>query len=297
MSYLQLYASPSRTFSGFQTEFSKARYAVLGVPFDGTSTYRADSRFAPQAVRDASLNVETYSFRSGLDVEGLPICDCGDLTVQVDVDETLRRIERATQELHLGQKIPVLLGGEHTITLGAIRALSPSVGVVDFDAHMDLRDEYMGARLSHATVMRRVAESLGPSRLVQVGIRAACKEELQFAEQNGLTYLTARRLQTEGATALAALRRVMEPWEEVYVSIDMDVLDPAYAPGVGNPEPEGLSTTVLLDILAEACDGRVKAIDLTEVAPHYDMGQTAVQAARILFEALCYVESSLDRQG
>jgi len=292
VSYLELYASPLHGFSGFQTEFDKARFVVLGVPFDGTSTFRADSRFAPQAIREASLNVETHSFRSGLDVEDLLICDYGDLGVLADTEETLERIERVTRELRSRQKIPVLIGGEHTIALGAARGLDASVGVVSFDAHMDLRDEYMGARVSHATFMRRIAEEIGAGRIVEVGVRAACKEEVQFAEREGITYLTIRRLQTAGPNALAALREAMEAWEEVYLSIDMDVLDPAYAPGVGNPEAEGLSTTAVLDLLSETCDRRIRAMDLTEVAPHYDMGQTAVQASKIIFETLCYLESS-----
>jgi len=293
MSYLELYVSPPCCFSGFETEFTKARFVVLGVPFDGTSTFRAGSRFAPQAIREASLNVETHSFRTGLDVEDLLICDRGDLAVLTDADETLGRIERVTRELSSKQKIPVLLGGEHTIALGAVRAFDASVGVVSFDAHMDLRDEYMGARISHATVMRRVAENIGSSHVVEVGVRAACKEELEFAEREGLTYFTSGMVQANGSDVIAGLRKLVGSWERVYLSIDIDVLDPAYAPGVGNPEPEGLSTTDLLDLIAEVCDRRAQAIDLSEVAPHYDTGQTAVQASKVLFEALCCLQSSL----
>lgn len=291
MSYLELYRMPSHLFSGSATSLDEARFAVLGVPFDATSTFRADSRFAPQAIREASMNLETYSFRTGLDVEHLRICDCGDLALLAEAQGTLDRIERVVRELKLRGKTPVLLGGEHTITLGAVRAIEGAVGVVSFDAHLDVRDTYMGASLSHATFMRRIVETIGADRVVEVGARAVCEEELRFAEKEGITFLPAHRLRTSPSDALGELRKAVTAWEQVYVTVDMDVLDPAYAPGVGNPEPEGISTTGLLDLLSEVCDKRVEGLDVTEVSPHFDMGQTALQASRIIFEVLCYVEA------
>ena len=144
MSYLKLYVSPSMPFSGFQKSFNEASYIILGVPFDFTSTYRAGARFAPAAIREASLNIETYSFRAGRGLEEVKLHDLGDLDVLADVNEVLKRLELVTEELLEAKKTPIFIGGEHTITLGVVRALKniKNLIVVSFDAHLDLRSEY-----------------------------------------------------------------------------------------------------------------------------------------------------------
>jgi len=294
--YTELLISQSNVFSGFQKSFEEAEYVVIGVPFDVTSTYRTGARFGPNSIRSASLNIETYSFRSSVDVEDLRLHDLGDLHVSTDTVQTLERAERVINEVFSAGKIPVIIGGEHTITLGVLKGLGGKVSetaVISFDAHLDLRDEFMGLKLSHTTFMRRISEQLKPAKVVEVGTRAVCKEELEYARNVGVELFPARYIkQTGSKNVIERLREKLAECESFYLSVDMDVLDPAYAPAVQNPEPEGLDTPTLLDVICSLCDKRLVAFDVVEVAPNYDQGVTAVQAAKIIFEMLCQIEKS-----
>lgn len=296
MGYRELFASQSNVFSGFQKSFEEADYVILGVPFDVTSTFRTGARFGPNAIRTASLNIETYSFRSNVDVEDLRLHDIGDLHVSADVGETLERLEKVTSEILNVGKTPVTIGGEHTITLGVLKGLSgkaSKTAVISFDAHLDLRDEFMGLRLSHTTFMRRINEEVKPAKIVEAGTRAVCKEELAYAKRAGIEFFTTQQIRKEGtAHTLKNLMQKLSDIKNVYVSIDMDVLDPAYAPAVQNPEPDGLDVHTLLDILCILCDKRVIGFDVVEVAPNYDNGLSAIQAAKAVFEVLCSIEKA-----
>jgi len=293
MSFLSLNITPQHFFSGIYKPFDEADYVVLGVPYDGTSTYRAGSRFGPQAIREASLNIESYSIRTGLDVENLKICDLGDLNITESLQETLQRLEKVLGNVVSAKKFPVVLGGEHSVTLGTVKAFGTDVAVLDLDAHMDLRDEYMQSRLSHTTFMRRLAELIGPEKIIEVGVRALCKADLDYAKKTGLTYITAHDLHHISIEkAIQMIQDKLADFNKIYLTIDIDVLDPSVAPAVGNPEPEGISTHMLLDLLAGICDKRLCGFDLVEVSPHYDSGGTAAQAARIIFETLCFIEKS-----
>ena len=296
MSFIELYTSRSLAFGGLERDFGEADYVVSGVPFDVTSTYRSGSRFAPKAIREASLNIETYSFRSGTDFEEVKLHDLGDLDVSGDVKETLRRLELVTGEVFRAGKMPILIGGEHTITLGAIRGFGKDVAVLSFDAHLDLRHEYMGRRLGHATFMRRIAEEKNVSRTIEVGTRAVCQEEIKFVRKSGIRFFTSDQIIENGVKEVSGeIRGLLKECEGVYLSLDMDVLDPAFAPGVQNPEPDGLSTRMLLNLICEVCSDRVAALDVTEVTPPYDTGVTAVQAAKAIIEAVCCLERSKGR--
>jgi len=296
MSHRELFVSPSPVFTGSQLSFEESRYVVLGVPFDVTSTYRSGARFAPLAIRDASLNIEGYSFRTQTSIEDIKIHDLGDLHVAGDAELTLGRLALVTQELVDAEKVPVFLGGEHTITLGVLRSLGKNVAVVSFDAHLDLRDDYLGLSLSHTTFMRRIKEDVKPAKILEIGTRAVCKEEIEYAKEAEVDYLTAHQIRKDGVQkTIEDISGILEGYEKVYITIDMDVLDPAYVPAVQNPEPEGLDTSTLLDILEHVCDRSVVGLDLVEVAPHYDKGVTATQAAKILFEALCCLEKTRKR--
>ncbi len=293
MSHYELFVSPSSVFSGIQAEFAEAEYVVLGVPLDLTSTYRSGARFAPTAIREASLNIETYSFRTSIDVEDLKIHDLGDLHITGDVEETLRRLELVARDLLKTGKTPVVIGGEHTLALGMMQAVNGNSALVSFDAHLDLRNEYMDLTVSHATFMRRIREQVNPKEILEIGTRAVCKEELDYAEKFGIQSVTAKEIRENGASkTIGAVKDLLKDCEKTYVTIDMDVLDPAYAPAVQNPEPDGLDMPVFLDVLCGVCDERVTALDLVEVTPHYDQGVTAVQAAKTLFESLCHVEKA-----
>lgn len=288
MSYLNLFVSQNIYFSGYWRDFGSAKYVVFGVPFDATGTYRRGARFAPLAIREASLNIETYSFRSEVDIKDLSIHDAGDLHVSGNINETMRRVELVCQSILDAGKTPILIGGEHTIAFGAAKSIRGDFALVNFDAHLDLRDEYMDERLSHATFMRRINEEVRPRKIIEIGTRAVCEEELKYALESGnIRYVTSQRILREGTVSiLKEVKDSLYDCDKIYISVDMDVLDPSIAPAVQNPEPEGLSMTALLDILLEICDQRLIAFDITEVAPNYDNGITAIHAAKIIFEVL-----------
>jgi len=296
MSDLELVISQSNIFGGIQKPYEKAKYMVFGVPFDVTSTYRTGSRFGPNAIRQASQNIETYSFRAGIDAEDLPLHDLGDLHVSTSPKRTVNMLKPVVADILAAGKMPVAVGGEHTVTLGILKGLGAKArgtAVVSFDAHLDLRKEFKGLTLSHTTFMRRISEEVKPAKIIEVGTRAVCKEELGYAHGSSIDFFTAQQIQREGVLQiLQELKEELKPYEKVYLTVDMDVLDPAFAPAVQNPEPEGIDTHMLLDLVCGLCDRRVVGFDVVEVAPVYDQGISAVAAAKVLFEVLCQLEKN-----
>lgn len=293
MSYRELFVSPSTIFSGLHETFEQSEYVIVGAPLDITSTFRSGTRFAPLSIREASLNIETYSFRAGIDLEDLRIHDLGDLHVSGDINETLNRIELVTRELLEAEKTPIFVGGEHTITLGTMRGIDRNVVLVSFDAHLDLRNEYLEQSVSHTTFMRRVHEKIRPEKILGIGTRAVCKEELDYARKFDIPFLTAQQIRNDGVKkTMDNVAELLGDYEKVYLTVDIDVLDPAFAPAVQNPESDGLNVNSFLNILCGLCDKRVLAFDLVEVAPHYDLGTTAILAAKTLLEALCHIENA-----
>jgi agmatinase len=296
MSHLDLFVSQSNVFSGIQRTFADANYVVFGVPFDVTSTYRTGARFGPTAIRQASLNIETYSFRSGFDVEDLRLHDAGDLHVSTDAKKTVDMVKLVVEDILASGKTPVVMGGEHTLMLGIAKGLGAKAGktaIVSFDAHLDLRSEFLGLDLSHTTFMRLISEEVKPAKIIEVGTRSVCKDELAYAKKAGIDFFTSHQIIKEGAEQIIKkLKEKLAPYENVYLTVDMDVLDPAFAPAVQNPEPEGINTTALLDIICALCDKRVVGFDVLEIAPTYDQGVSAIVAAKVMFEMLCQLEKT-----
>src|SRR3990172_7551320 len=180
MSNFDLLVSQSNVFSGLQKSFEEANYVVFGVPFDVTSTYRTGARFGPTAIRQASLNIETYSFRSGLDVEDLHLHDLGDLHVSTDAKRTVDIVKLVVEDILAAGKMPVAIGGEHTVTFGIAKGLGAKAGktaIISFDAHLDLRCEFLGLDLSHTTFMQLISEEVKPAKIIEVGTRSVCKDE------------------------------------------------------------------------------------------------------------------------
>ncbi len=296
MSYLELFTSQTNVFSGMQKTFEEAKYVVFGVPFDSTSSYRSGARFGPNAIRQASLNIETYSFRSGLDVEDLAIYDAGDLHVSPDVAKTVDMTRLVVEDILNAGKIPVAIGGEHTITLGIAKSFSDKAAktaVLSFDAHLDLRCEFLGSPLSHTTFMQLISEEVKPAKIIEVGTRSVCKEELAYAKKAQVEFFTSQQIIKKGSEQIAdELKEKLESYDNLYLTVDMDVLDPAFAPAVQNPEPEGISTTQLLDLVLAQCSKRVIGFDVSEIAPIYDQGVSSVVATKVIFEMLCQLEKS-----
>jgi len=296
MSDLELVISQSNIFGGIKKPYEKAKYMVFGVPFDVTSTYRTGARFGPNAIRQASQNIETYSFRAGIDAEDLPLHDLGDLHVSTSPRRTVNMLKLVVADVLAAGKMPVVVGGEHTVTLGILKGLGAKArgtAVVSFDAHLDVRKEFLGLTLSHTTFMRVITEEVKPAKIVEVGTRAICKEELAYAKETGIDFFTSQLIRKEGAARIIQrLKEELAQYENLYLTIDMDVLDPAFAPAVQNPEPDGLEIHTLLDILCALCDKRVVGFDVVKITPIYDQGISAIVAAKVLFEVLCQLEKA-----
>ena len=287
MSRAKLYLSTRVPFTGISSTYDKSRFVFFGVPYDKTSTYKAGSKFGPGALRDISANMELYSVRSGVDLEKVAVHDWGDVDIVEDLVETLGRVKSVCSELLDTKKIPIMVGGEHSITKAAADALPEDTCLVSFDAHLDLRDEFLGEKLSHATFMRRVSERLGSDHLMEIGIRAFSKPELDFTRKSGVTIITPQDLRKGGLQKTAQrIKGFLSRFSHSYMTVDIDVLDPAFAPGVGNPEPDGLSTDELLTLVDATMERNTVGFDLVEVSPQLDSGQTAAVGVKVIFEAI-----------
>ncbi len=271
-------------FLGLNAEFSQAQWVYFGIPMDFTASFQPGSRFGPARVREASYGIETYSLAQDRDLEDLLVADAGDIELPFgNVEESLHRIEETAKAvLDQGRRF-FALGGEHLVTLPLIRsAVSrfPDLAVIHFDAHADLRDQYLGERLSHATVLRRVSEHLRPMHLYQFGIRSATRDEVAYARN--ATHFYPHQV-------LTPLKRCLDELKgrPVYVTIDIDVIDPAFMPGTGTPEPGGISSAEALEAVRLFSELNVVSMDLVETMPAYDISQrSAVLAAKLVREAL-----------
>lgn len=271
-------------FLGADDNYAAARVILIGAGLDATVCFRAGTREGPQAVRHLSHCLEEYSMRLDRDLREAAFCDLGDLDLPFGCVETaLSHIERAARKILSDGKIPVFLGGEHLITLPVVTAVHsryPDLVVLHFDAHADLRDEYLGVRLSHATVIRRVAELLGRGRVYQFGIRSADEKELKFAGVN------TRLCPYTVVEPLTAIYNEISG-RPVYVTLDIDVVDPAYAPGVGTPEPGGIGPAELMEAVYALAGLNLVGFDLVEVNPVYDPGGLApLLAAKVIREII-----------
>lgn len=261
-----------------------AETVLFGAPFDSTTSYRPGTRFGSAAIRHESYGIESYSPYQDRDLEDASVMDAGDLELCFgDAKLALRQIEEKTKEILNAGKRPFMLGGEHLVTLGAFRAVFekyPEVEVIHFDAHADLRREYLGARLSHACVLRRCWELLGDGKIHQFGIRSGDREEFLWAKEHVRT----RRFDFEGL--LETLDTLAG--RPVYFTLDLDVLDPGVFPGTGTPEPGGVSFDALRRAATLVCSkARVVGCDVNELSPHYDpSGISTAAACKIVREML-----------
>jgi agmatinase len=280
MMYTEIFSG----FLGSSDDYGGSAAVILGAPLDQPVSFRPGARHGPRQIRSVSEVLEEYSPRLDRDLADYRYADLGDVTVVPgEVEESLERIAHSARRVFSDGKFLVLLGGEHLITLPAVQAAAdtyPGLAVIHFDAHADLREQYLGRRLSHATVMRRVTETIGPGNLFQFGVRSGTREEFSFAASavnfhHGLI---------TGDVVKAAEKLKGKP---VYITLDIDVLDPAYAPGTGTPEPGGCTPGEIFSALEALRDLRVIGFDLVEVCPPFDHSdRTAILAAKLVREAL-----------
>ena len=271
------------TFIACDASFEEATTVIFGAPYDSTTSNRPGTRFAPKAIRNDSFGLETYSPYQDKDLSEVKIFDSGDLELSFGrVDLALQDIEDHAREILSAGKRPLMIGGEHLVTLGQFRAVAekyPDVCVIQLDAHTDLRQEYLGAELSHATIIRRLWDMVGDDRIYQLGIRSGEKAEFEFAKEH--THLTKFNL-SGLPKAIADLKD-----KPVYLTIDLDVLDPSAFPGTGTPEAGGIDFMTLLQAIIDMDLLNVVAIDVNELSPHYDLsGASTALATKIVREIL-----------
>lgn len=269
-------------FLGFDGDPEQARWVLFGIPMDFTASFQPGSRFGPPRIREASYGLETYSPRQDADLTDRSLADLGDLELPIgNVESSLDQIEAAARAIiSRGQRF-IALGGEHLVTLPLIRAVHavfPDLVVVHWDAHADLREDYLGEPLSHASVLRRVTEVVGDGRVYQFGIRSGTREEMQYAHQH-----THMHLHQVREPLAAALKRLAG--RPIYFTLDVDVIDPAYMPGTGTPEPGGISSAEALESLLLFSGLNVVGSDIVETMPAYDLSQrSALLSAKLVRE-------------
>ena len=266
---------------GSERSYEESEFILFGVPFDATVSFRPGARFAPMEIRRASENIEFSS------LSGIRLADVGDLSLTNSVTWMLKRVSRIVGEILSDGKTPIILGGEHTLTLAsALKVCKRGGGLIVLDAHLDLRDEFMDTRLNHTTWLRRLLERFEDLKMMIIGVREASSDLTDYAEKKRIKILKANRIMKEYVGSIKAVKDYVSTLNEVYLSIDMDVLDPAYAPGVSNPEPCGLSPTMVREIVEEICSIKLGGLDVVEVNPLFDFGQTSCYAAYFIYTAL-----------
>jgi agmatinase len=275
------------TFLGCDKEFDEARIVIFGAPFDSTTSYRPGTRFASRTMRAESYGLETYSPYQDLDLEDAAVFDGGDLELCFgDTNLALDDITAFTKEILDSAKLPLMIGGEHLVTLGAVRAVAekyPDLHIIHFDAHADLRDDYLGAKLSHATVLHRVWDIVGDGRIFQFGIRSGERAEFTWGKEHVCTH----KFDFEG------LGQVIEQLKgkPVYFTLDLDVLDPSVFPGTGTPEAGGVSFIQLLEAILKVGELNIVGCDINELSPLLDAsGASTAVALKVLRELLLKLE-------
>ncbi len=271
------------TFIACESEYADSGLVLFGAPFDSTTSYRPGARFGSSAIRHESFGIETYSPYQDEDLTDYPIFDCGDLELCFgSAESALTDIENHTSQILKDNKIPLLLGGEHLVTLGAFRAVCqkyPDVHIIHFDAHADLRNDYLGAGLSHACVIRRCHDLIGDGRIHQFCIRSGEREEFRFAD----AHTDLHKFNFDGLEE--CIRKIGD--HPIYFTIDLDCLDPSEFPGTGTPEAGGIRFNDLLKAIETVCRGNIVAADLNELCPVLDpSGSSTALACKTLRELM-----------
>lgn len=271
-----------QTFLSAMASFEESKAVILGCPFDGTASFRPGARFGPSAIRKASWGIETYSPYFGRDLGECLLHDMGDLELPFGEKKlALDLIQKGLQKILSSNKFPILLGGDHLITLPImeeILQLYPHLNLIQIDAHTDLRGDYLGETLSHSTVMRRIVERLEEGRLIQMGIRSGIEEEFKLA----------RRIKSIVSSKQSSLRSMVKRLrnQPVYITLDLDVIDPSLLPGVGTPEPGGFIFQEFISILKELQPLRVVGFDIVELTPDYDPSQVSSVTASVILREM-----------
>ncbi len=272
-------------FIGCDSKYDEAQIVLFGAPFDSTTSFRPGARFGSAAMRHESFGIETYSPYQDVDLEDYKVFDSGDMELCFgSATEALKGIEERAEIILNDGKLPILIGGEHLVTLGAVRAVAKkyeNLHIVHFDAHADLRDDYLGVQLSHACVIRRCHELVGDNHIHQFCIRSGERSEFEFAKSH-------TDMHRFGFTGLSGvIEQLIKEQVPVYFTIDLDCLDPSAFPGTGTPEAGGVSFMELLHAIEKVCEANVVAADVNELAPMLDAsGTSTAMACKVLRELM-----------
>lgn len=274
-----------QTFIGCEAEYKDSNIVLFGAPFDSTTSYRPGTRFASAAIRNESYGIETYSPYQDKDLTDMQIFDAGDLELSFGApDMALEEIEKMTAAILQDDKRPFMIGGEHLVTLGAVRAAVKkysNLHIIHFDAHADLREEYLGVHFSHATVMHRCHDLVGDGKIYQFGIRSGDREEFQWGKE----HVTTCKFNFD--TLEETVEKLKKDNVPVYLTLDLDVLDPSEFPGTGTPEAGGVTFIQLLDAVLKVSKLNIVAMDMNELSPPYDQtGASTALACKLLREIL-----------
>lgn len=274
------------TFIGCDNSYEESKIVLFGAPFDSTTSFRPGTRFASKAMRSESFGIETYSPYQDGDLEDFAVFDSGDLELPFgNTQRVLDQIEEHTAEILKDGKIPCMIGGEHLVTLGAMRAVVkqyPDVHIIHFDAHADLREDYLEERFSHATVLHRVWDLVGDGKIFQFGIRSGDRSEFVWAKDHVFT----NKFNFYGLKEIVSQLQ----GKPVYFTLDLDVLDPSVFPGTGTPEAGGVSFQELLEAMIQVSHLNIVGFDVNELSPVYDQsGSSTAMACKVLRELLIAV--------
>ncbi len=274
-------------FASSRESYERSKYVILGVPFDKTSSFRVGCDRGPEYIRKASFCFEPYLMEYDVSLDDISIHDLGDIDQLESVEKIGEALEEKVSNIVRENKTPIVMGGEHSISPYIISALD-KVDVLVFDAHLDFREEYEGNKRSHATANRRISDLNNVDKHIVLGVRSISKGEFT---KKSLEYITADELTSSDDPVSEITRYIGESGNDIYISIDMDALDPSFAPGVGNPEPFGLEPKVIKKIISQFSD-KIVGMDIVEVNPKYDTSEiTSNLAARFIYELIGSKES------
>lgn len=273
------------TFIGCESSYADSKVVLFGAPFDSTTSYRPGTRFASSAIRNESFGIETYSPYQDKDLTDIQVFDGGDLELSFgQPEQALQDIESYTKKVLEDGKLPLMIGGEHLVTLGSVRAAFekfPDLHLIQFDAHTDLREDYLGAKLSHASVIRRCWDIVGDDKIYQFGIRSGERDEFEWAK----THIHTTKFSFDGLEEV--VKKIGNA--PVYLTIDLDVLDPSVFPGTGTPEAGGVTFLQLLQAVETVSKLNIVALDMNELSPIYDQsGASTALACKLLREIILY---------
>jgi agmatinase len=277
---------PTNTFADATASWDDAKFVIVGVPFDRTTSFRPGARFGPDSIRQHSWNFESYDLETGIDLSDVPIHDLGNASEFGHAQDMVESVRGEIRPIYQAGKIPIVLGGDHACSPPCVEAYpDESLGVLYLDAHMDFRASYLGDSRSHACSSRRILEKVGANNIVVVGVRSVSAEEIDDNKTIGMRYVTAHEVAREGIEASIDRALAMLKTDRVYISLDIDAIDPAYAGGTGTPEPFGLTPRDVKYAIGKVAP-RLAGMDIMEVSPHYDNGNTSALAARLAREAI-----------